>query len=64
MNYFLGNYFGRNGRTVMVDHQITTITVKIRSMNTIDSSVVKRLLQQKYEVLTVAKSGQQIIAQV
>lgn len=45
----------RDGETVTVDHSIQTITVKIRSMGVVDTDIVRNLLQQRYEVLSIEK---------
>jgi hypothetical protein len=48
----------QDGQTVTVDHTVHTFTIQICSMGIVDADVLKRLIQQKYEVIDIAKTDE------
>lgn len=46
------------GEILTVDHNVTEFKVVIRSMSNLSEGEVKRLLQQKYEVVSIEKVNQ------
>lgn len=42
-----------DGKTFTVDHTVTKFEIKLRSNARVSLSVLKRLLQEKYEVVSI-----------
>ena len=45
-----------NGQTVVVDHIVQTYEIQIRSINGVSQDVLKRLIEQKYEVVLIEQT--------
>ena len=57
-NINVGNKQIHDGDTVQVDHIMTVITVTIRSMGAVSTSLIKDLIEAKYEVTDIAVTDQ------
>lgn len=42
----------------IVDNTVTTVTIQLRSMVKIDLDTIKRLLEQKYEVVKMERTSE------
>ena len=51
-----------HGETITVDHQVQTFTITLRSMVNADPVILKRLIQQRYEVLSVESTNKTFYA--
>ena len=47
---------------VIPDHTVTTLTVQIRSLNSVPTDVVKALIQQKFEVVSIEPAAETVYA--
>lgn len=45
-----------NGQTVAVDHTVQTYEIQIRSIHGVSQDVLKRLIQQQYEVVSIEQT--------
>jgi len=45
------------GQTCTIDHAVQTIEVQIRAINGVPLDVLKRLIQEKFEVVSIELTG-------
>lgn len=61
--FFYGNgkQLTENGVCIVPDNEVSTFTIQIRSLNSVDQDTLKRLIQQKYEVLNIEKTNSDVV---
>lgn len=47
-------------KMIQVDHMVRTFTVSVRSMNTIGPDTIKKLIQEKFEVIDCQMTDEKV----